>query len=548
MVKLEDITNYVSAIETIKIIRPFKYEGPIIRGQVLSLFSNCNLSFEVEIYPQYPFQFEEKETIRFINKDLIEFNHVMADGAICIHTLHSPDARRKIEFDFYSLKVWITKYYLNKENDTHYEHIIVPEKSINGINTFFLFTDVDFKFNKGDYGVFRYSTIADCKFNSEKGITNIVNSFILKGTSTELFCKWSDYYKNAFPLNEGIFYYSDVPPVANKRFAVANWTDLEPFCSEEFLYHLYWMNVIGFEAKQKEIPLMIGYKISETEIHWQTILIDMKHYPCYGEKIRGKTLRKGSFYNAEIPWARTRNCSQEYFFGRGMLHKKFSDANILILGIGAIGSMISTTLARGGCKNLTVIDYDIKEPENICRSEYLFSSGLADKIGDISKLLTNISPFINVRLNSVLTDGMKSFEIKTTHKDDLIKYFSQYDIIFDCTTDNDLAFLLDQIEYKGTNFNFSITNHAKELVCVTGSNTYKWVMEIFEKLNNDVINLYNPTGCWSPTFRASYNDIASLVQFAIKHLNLCYEKEISIRSFYLSTSFDQGFNIKVNQF
>ena len=30
--------------------------------------------------------------------------------------------------------------------------------------------------------------------------------------------------------------------------------------------------------------------------------------------------------------------------------------------------------------------------------------------------------------------------------------------------------------------------------------------------------MFYPTGCWSPTFKASYNDIAAKLQLALKHI------------------------------
>jgi hypothetical protein len=46
------------------------------------------LLFDLEIYPQYPFQFQNSETIRFINRSFLEYSHVNADGSICV--LYSP--------------------------------------------------------------------------------------------------------------------------------------------------------------------------------------------------------------------------------------------------------------------------------------------------------------------------------------------------------------------------------------------------------------------------------------------------------------------------
>lgn len=53
-------------------------------------------------------------------------------------------------------------------------------------------------------------------------------------------------------------------------------------------------------------------------------------------------------------------------------------------------------------------------------------------------------------------------------------------------------------------------------------------------LKNDVTDMFNPSGCWNPTFRASYNDIDCKVQFALKHIiNMLAQKE-PLSNFYIN--------------
>ena len=66
------------------------------------------LEFKFTISPQYPLKSYKSETIKFINKSLLKYNHVMGDGSICIHTSNHPDLKQKLLIDFYSLKNWMT--------------------------------------------------------------------------------------------------------------------------------------------------------------------------------------------------------------------------------------------------------------------------------------------------------------------------------------------------------------------------------------------------------------------------------------------------------
>jgi NADPH:quinone reductase-like Zn-dependent oxidoreductase len=160
----------------------------------------------------------------------------------------------------------------------------------------------------------------------------------------------------------------------------------------------------------------------------------------------------------------------------------------------------------------------------------------------------SISPFAEVDGNYTLTNMVKIHHSQSDWKETLEKIFNDFDIIFDCTTDNDLAHILGSLDINGDIINLSITNHAQELVCVTNPNLYKSLIHIFNLLNNDTEDLYNPTGCWNPTFKAGYNDIAVLVQFAIKQIDLAYEQKKTLRNFVLSTSTENEFNINMRQF
>ena len=88
--------------------------------------------------------------------------------------------------------------------------------------------------------------------------------------------------------------------------------------------------------------------------------------------------------------------------------------------------------------------------------------------------------------------------------------FDEFDVIFDCTTDNQLMRVMDAIETKAQVVNLSITNHAQDLICAFSPNVTETVLLVYGLLKRDVdADMYNPTGCWNPTFKASYNDISS---------------------------------------
>jgi len=546
--RLVKIQEYISGVSGVSITVPFtESDLGLITGNVTVTESQVILTFEVAINLFYPFQLHGSESIRFANEELVKYNHVMKDGLVCIHTLHSPDLEQKLRYDFDSLKQWINKYYINAENDQHYEHIIVPSAALKGIESCYLFTDVDHTFKSGDFGFMEYSWLNLGAHEDKKIDTFIIQSFNTGNKNVS--CKWSSYY-TVLPKLPGIYVFLPGTPVAHKRFAIQKWFDLTPSVNLAFKNFFHQAQTkYGGNNQFNHIPLFIGYNLPNGEIHWQCAAIENGILSVYQTKSAVSKLIEKHFSDSDIVWLQTKNCSYNYYFGRGTLSEKFTNAKILIIGIGAIGSNLATTLVRGGCKRIFVADYDLKEPENVCRAEYNFSTGLNSKVLDLSRHLCEISPFLEVKLHEQFTDHIKLI-INNSFDDKIVKnVLEKYDFIFDCSADNDLTFVLDKLNLQTKIINLSITNHAKELVCITNPNLYEWLINTFQKLNSDTSDLYNPTGCWSPTFKASYNDIVTLVQYAIKHINYTLNNNLSLRNFYLKTESESGeFNIKLNQF
>jgi hypothetical protein len=145
---------------------------------------------------------------------------------------------------------------------------------------------------------------------------------------------------------------------------------------------------------------------------------------------------------------------------------------------------------------------------------------------------------------------LKAFCKDEPRKKEIESYLNQYDLIIDCSADNDLLFILSQLNFSARMINLSISNHAKQLVCALEKNRYDFVMNQYQNvLSFEVEDLYNPTGCWSPTFKASYNDISVLVQYAVKQINLKYPlHEGLLKNFVLETDTEDNFNIKLKEF
>ncbi len=339
--RFDIISTTIESIPNIKIISPLRKDFENILGRILLQHSGVELEFDLEIKPPYPLQFHETETIQFLNPNLIETNHVNRDGSICIHTYHCSELRQKLLWDFNSLKEWIDNYYIAKSKDAHYEHIVVSEHQEEILSSY-LFTEVSHNFSKNSFGYFVYSPQSLGHEGQKERHTFLIHSFHVG--KTQQLCSWSKLYNQQRNFHNGIYVYIEIPPVKHKRFAVESCSELEPFVSQEFLKFLYDINKNGTLKKKgiKKIPLLIGYKIPTEEIHWQCATIDTDNFP--NESVRLENGYGGQFKEMPINWSSTKNCSYKYFFGKGKFSDKITQKKILIIGIGAVGSIVATTL------------------------------------------------------------------------------------------------------------------------------------------------------------------------------------------------------------
>jgi hypothetical protein len=553
--RVNEINIVIKGIPDVKIVKPFEQSKIDIEGCITVFVDGLEqpLEFNVTIHPQYPFKSHETETIKFSNDDLIEHKHIMQNGAICIHTAHTPVLSQKLIYDIESVKAWIKKYYINKDSDTHYEHLIVPQKAFKENHFAYFFNEVDYTFHKNQFGFVDYSIMNNGVFHKENIQSSIFQSFLDKNRKKIVDVDWNFQLKN-LPQSTALFVFLKDVPSKNQRWVFDDWEDFDTLLTQDFLKFLHSVEERLIKEKGKTLPLFVGYNISETEIHWQSIILEIGNFPIYGEKIDKQWLTKIE-EDRSIHWAMTRNCSYKYFFGRGKLSERITESKILIIGIGAVGSILAKTLIRCGCRRLGFIEFDVKEPENVCRSEYSFFTGITNKTNDLINELCLISPFFEpvnggYDYSEAFDFFIKSHLADTAIKAEMEKHLEEYDIIIDCSADNDLLYVLSQLQIKSTLLNLSISNHAKQLVCAAEQNRYDFIISQFAGniLKFDIDDLHNPTGCWSPTFKASYNDINVLVHAAIKQINTKFEQEKTLRNFVIETDDTNCFNINIKEF
>ena len=549
MMTADKIKELIATVDGVSLVGEFSIDkaGSLIGRIAVAIgVGNDRLVWDVVISPTYPFKAMGWEPIQFFNKSLLDYPHIMQRGNLCMHPAEFEDAESQFVNDLEQLKEWVDRYYVIGEKDAHYEHLVVNHFLIRDAYYTYCFAETEGDIVDGDFGIVHYAEVKNGQKNDSSVSNYIVQQFVSykQVKKKEMPCKISLFYRKLRSFDGVYCLLNNVPSVHNK-FIVEDYVAIKGLFSQSQKNYIHSF-VEAHKGKYDFFPLFCGYRIPGGDVHWQAMMVFMDDLPIVPIRVgTGKNrLWFTDFKQGAIQWAETEDISYKYFFGRGAMPENLANRKMLIMGVGAIGSIVAETLTRCGAKNLTLYDIDVKEPGNVCRSAYPFYTGISEKTLDLELLLTQISPHVNcVCLKSEFDLAIKGYAAANEDKTALANLFDAFDVIFDCTTDNQLMRVMDATGTKAQVVNLSITNHAQDLICAFSPNVTETVLSVYSLLRHDAeSDMYNPTGCWNPTFKASYNDIESKVQFAMRHIIRMLSNEEPRSNFYI-TEDDNSLNI-----
>lgn len=537
---------------------PFQVEGSSfeMEGEMLCFLLTFKIGaetirFKTKITPVYPFHIMGQEGISFFNEDLKEYAHIMEQGNLCIHSLANQDPKSKFLEDVTHLYDWIVKYYIQGEKDSHYEDIVVNENLIGDYYMCYAMPLSERPNLYDDYGMVCIKNLSVSILHGKQCLNYLVYGFysILPKASADNFCLSSAYRTSDKNDSVAPFVLLNEHPSRYGKFAIKDIETLSSLMTQVQLQFIYRMLNDGISQDGQFMPIFIGFPTVNNKIGWLTLMIDLDNIPWHGEAEKINGVKTGRWLsvpnkNVEAVYAKTEIITPDLYYGRGMFPEHFTSSKILILGVGALGSILARTLVKCGCHKISLYDFDIKSFGNCCRSEYDFYRGNGYKQNELCLQLTASDPFVDITLLPHDFDVAVKASFNNGELETLNKCFDEYDYIFDCTTDDDLAYILDHLQVRCQIINLSISNHAKQLVCGFSPKISDFLKFVFSKMikANDQ-DLYNPTGCWNPTFKASYNDINLMLQYAIRRIVRMLTAQELKHNFILSDS-DDGLRIE----
>ena len=188
--------------------------------------------------------------------------------------------------------------------------------------------------------------------------------------------------------------------------------------------------------------LLVGFPIPakvqepDVQVHWLALwLPPLTSRPIPGFRptesgywSRDRSLAFGD--NVALEWVETENWHQDEISGRGRMDPSVRSKSVLIIGGGAVGSVLAEILVRSGVQDVTIMDQDPLKAGNLVRHtlgvshlEKPKASNLADRLDDAA-------------VHSVVTPIDAAFP-PTAQKD--INRVLDADVVIDCTADDSVA-------------------------------------------------------------------------------------------------------------
>lgn len=316
--------------------------------------------------------------------------------------------------------------------------------------------------------------------------------------------------------------------------APMTWGELTIVCQEQGIDLLKIVRMVASRLRDgKSHVFLIGFPISERVqgspklIYWQPILLpklsnvtknpngfrDVEKHNWFRDSKRVFRL------NNQIQWLNSENWHDDELFNRGRLKKNTRNASILQLGAGAVGSIVSELLVRGGQKDITIFDNDILHAGNMVRHTLTLKDSVQFKVDSLMERLNLISPHSRIK-------GVRELFPPKNEQINL----NNYDIFLDCTGEDEPLFYLSKykFEHPKTFLSISLGFGAKRLFLFY-SKDQKFNHSAFialmqpwlEKEQYDSLNIEFPRegiGCWHPVFPARADDVWLMVSTAFKSI------------------------------
>lgn len=286
--------------------------------------------------------------------------------------------------------------------------------------------------------------------------------------------------------------------------------------------------------------LLIGFPIPEhiggalKKIQWQGVALPPLVRPSELRGFRPTTEsrwrydRLRSFGDASrVAWIRSEDWSKSELSGRGALGTEWTQHRILLIGAGALGSVIAEILVRAGCVCVVIADSDTIAAGNLVRHTATLADVGRNKAEFLSERLGMLSP----------STETESYAGKFPPADRVVaSRFSDCDLVIDTTGNDDVLAAVARFEWGEREHRFvslSLGRDARRL--------FVFMSRVSTALQDEFNEAFRPwsdieanesasdplpaefIGCWHPLFPARVDDVWLMAAAAVKSIEGIWE-------------------------
>lgn len=358
----------------------------------------------------------------------------------------------------------------------------------------------------------------------------LVDDFLGKGRGIDVPTTWPKLLGKVNDL-DGAWIWLDRLPVVEPWTIPTTWGEFRQCCQAQGinLDNLLKHTVRDLRDGNQHL-LLVGFPIPvkvqgpPVQAHWLALNLPvLTHLPEPGFRSSEQSYwlrdHKRVFGNTKpLKWIKTENWHQDEISGRGRMHPSFRSQSVLIIGGGAVGSVLSEMIVRSGVQQVTVMDSDRLEVGNLVRHTLGVSHIGQPKASSLAARLDDAS------VHSAVSHMDASFP---PQKPEHINLVQDADVVIDCTAEDLVAQQMSMFDWDRpvTFISVAVGLRARRLFTyVAHGNTFQadLLLDALDPWLRSELNDYDGefprdgTGCWHALMPARIDDLWMMACVAVR--------------------------------
>jgi hypothetical protein len=294
-----------------------------------------------------------------------------------------------------------------------------------------------------------------------------------------------------------------------------------------------------YAAKSSDASLLcVGFPIPKTydgppnQMHWQPLVLPALCQAAADTAgsssfdVTWSRMLAGPLANAcPLSWGKSENWSERQLAVRGALFEGLRRARVLVIGAGALGSIVAELLVRAGVNDVFICDFEDLEVGNLRRHVLSLASAGYGKAMALCVHLNDVSPYARVRYSPLMFPNLGADA----------QAVAQSDVVIDCTASDDVAQRLSTFPWAlGDRWFFSASTgaNARRMFFYSNYGPSFDAADFNAKLGPHLPaekaefakidpHRMSGAGCWNPVFPARYEAILRFGADAVDLIDRC---------------------------